>query len=109
MAFEYVIYEKQGEIVTITMNMPQRLNPWNRGLMRDLVAAYREFWDDPELVVAILTGAGRGFNSGRDRKEDIEIMNLPEAEREAAQDEWKRLSIETLTKVMRRDGPKPVV
>lgn len=55
-----------GEIATVTLNRPRRLNSMNL----DLVSGLQEHLDriaaDHECRVVILTGAGRGFCSGAD-------------------------------------------
>jgi enoyl-CoA hydratase/carnithine racemase len=76
--YEFVLYEKQGDIVTITQNRPERLNSFSLGLLADLIAALTEFEDDPEAKVAILTGNGRGFSTGWDRKEHLAILEMPD-------------------------------
>lgn len=67
---ETVLFEKQGRIATITLNRPERLNAANLQLIRDIVAAKKQFEADPELWVAILTGAGRAFCAGADLARD---------------------------------------
>ena len=66
---ETILYEKQGNIVTMTLNRPNSLNAINRLLRKELADAIVEFDGDPEAYVAIITGAGRAFCSGRDLKE----------------------------------------
>jgi len=66
---ETILYEKKGNIVTITLNRPDSLNAINRLLRQELADAIMEFDDDPEAFVAVITGAGRAFCSGRDLKE----------------------------------------
>ena len=66
---ETVLYEKQDNIVVITLNRPDSLNAINRQLRGDLSAAITQFDGDPEAFVAIITGAGRAFCAGRDLKE----------------------------------------
>lgn len=51
--------EKKYRIVTIRMNRPERLNAMGRELMVGLAKAWIEFRDDPDALVAILTGTGR--------------------------------------------------
>ena len=68
-----ILYEKQGDhIVLITMNRPEAMNAINREFTRLMEAALREFNDDDDAWVAILTGAGRAFCAGRDLKERAE-------------------------------------
>lgn len=106
----HVIVERSGPVRVITMNMPERMNAWNTLLMRDVTDAVLEFFADDDAAVAILTGAGKGFCSGGDRKETHEIMSLASdterAERLAA---WEKERGRFVATVMRRDGPKPFV
>ena len=69
---ETVLYEKQGNIVTITLNRPDSLNAINRQLRGELTDAITQFDGEADSFVAIITGAGRAFCSGRDLKERAE-------------------------------------
>ena len=64
--FETVLYEKRGAICSIVLNRPQKLNAANDQLVEDVNDALFEFDADPDLQVAILSGAGRAFCSGAD-------------------------------------------
>ena len=66
---ETILYDKQDNIVTITLNRPDSLNSINRQLRRELGEAIEEFDGDSDAYVAIITGAGRAFCAGRDLKE----------------------------------------
>jgi len=66
---ETVLYEKQDNIVIMTMNRPDALNSINRQLRRELAEAITQFDQDEDAYVAIITGAGRAFCAGRDLKE----------------------------------------
>ena len=66
---ETVLYDKQDNVVTITLNRPDALNSINRQLRRELAEAITQFDEDPDAYVAIITGAGRAFCAGRDLKE----------------------------------------
>ena len=66
---ETVLYEKQENIVTITLNRPDSLNSINRQLRQELGEAIEQFDGDEDAFVAIVTGAGRAFCAGRDLKE----------------------------------------
>lgn len=61
-----VLYEQDGNVVTITYNRPHRLNAINGQLRLELNAAWRRFLEDETAWVAILTGAGRAFCAGAD-------------------------------------------
>jgi enoyl-CoA hydratase/carnithine racemase len=63
-----VEYEKRdGHVVVITMNRPERLN----GIDEEMLAGLRDSWlrfsNDDDAWVAVLTGAGRAFTAGADK------------------------------------------
>ena len=66
---ETVLYEKQQNVVTITLNRPDALNSVNLQLRGELADAITQFDGDADAFVAIITGAGRAFCAGRDLKE----------------------------------------
>jgi enoyl-CoA hydratase/carnithine racemase len=57
-----------GPIRTITVERPERRNAYDRATAAALAEAFRAFDDDPELSVAVLTGAGGTFCAGADLK-----------------------------------------
>ena len=61
-----VIWEREGGVVTLTMNRPKKLNAQSMDMMESLVAAFEEIERDDEIKCAIWTGAGRAWSSGRD-------------------------------------------
>lgn len=68
-----VLYEKKNRIAYITLNRPEVMNALNADIRRGLQEAMTDFRDDPELLVAILTGAGgRAFSAGADLREMAE-------------------------------------
>src|SRR5437660_12228352 len=64
--FETVRYEPKGAICHIVLNRPEKLNAANDQLVEEGNDAFFEFDADPELKVAIVSGAGRAFCSGAD-------------------------------------------
>jgi len=64
-----VIYEKKERVAIMTLNRPEALNALSVELRDELQTAMVDFRDDPEMWVAILTGAGdRAFSAGADIK-----------------------------------------
>jgi enoyl-CoA hydratase/carnithine racemase len=64
-----ILYEPDGQVVRITMNRPEVLNALDLEGYALLRGALDRFEADPELRVAILTGAGdRAFSTGSDLK-----------------------------------------
>ncbi len=65
--FETVLYETRGPICSIVLNRPEKLNAATDQLVEDVNDALFEFDADESLHVAIISGAGRAFCSGRAR------------------------------------------
>lgn len=66
-AFDNLIYEKRDRIAIITINRSERRNAIDPKTSAELLAAWSDFRDDPDLWVGILTGAGdRAFSAGAD-------------------------------------------
>jgi enoyl-CoA hydratase/carnithine racemase len=62
-----VRYEPQARIALITLDRPEALNTFDRAMHIELHDAWCAFRDDPDLRVAIVTGAGdRAFSAGAD-------------------------------------------
>ena len=61
-----VNYARDGQIVTITLNRPEKLNAFSDELVGALGEELHRFDMDDEAHVAILCGTGRAFSSGAD-------------------------------------------
>jgi len=70
MNYKYVIYEKQGEIATITFNKPEKMNSYviiSVGEdFAEVLDAFKQAENDDDVKVVILKGAGRCFSTGQD-------------------------------------------
>ena len=62
----FVTLEKKGPVGVVTMNRPETLNALDRQVLEDLNAVLDQVEADPEILVAIVTGAGRSFVAGAD-------------------------------------------
>ncbi|MGQ9676142.1 MAG: enoyl-CoA hydratase/isomerase family protein [Chloroflexota bacterium] len=80
-----ILYEKKDRIATITLNRPEARNAMNSEMKQELIDAWLDFKNDPEVWVAVVTGAGdKSFCAGFDVKE------LGSRPREAFKDDfWK--------------------
>jgi enoyl-CoA hydratase/carnithine racemase len=63
-----VLYDVDGRVAVITLNRPEQRNSVNPELAAALGDAVGRFESDPEVWVAILTGAGGIFSAGADLK-----------------------------------------
>jgi enoyl-CoA hydratase/carnithine racemase len=61
-----VNYERDGQVVTLTLNRPEKLNAFSDELVGVLGEALHRFDTDDEAQIAILCGNGRAFSSGAD-------------------------------------------
>jgi len=67
MDFETILFDVDGHVATITLNRPERLNATNDTSRTELGQAWGIVRDDPQIRVAIITGAGdRAFSAGQD-------------------------------------------
>src|SRR5256885_958662 len=70
MADGSVLYRRQENIVTLTLNRPETLNAMNEPMMAEIERIFIELEADTGVRAVILTGAGRAFSSGGDQKRD---------------------------------------
>ena len=66
MDYQYLLYKKEAQICTITLNRPQVLNALSPDSLRELRKAVLAAGEDQEIGVVILTGAGKAFAAGAD-------------------------------------------
>jgi len=64
-----LIVEKSDGIATVTLNRPTAMNALSMDLRAAIADTFQELEADPEIKVAILTGAGKAFCAGLDLKE----------------------------------------
>jgi len=61
-----VIVERQGSVLVVTLNRPQRLNAFTGSMLAILNDAWDEADSNDEVRCIVLTGAGGNFSSGAD-------------------------------------------
>src|SRR5215468_2542348 len=69
LTYKNILAAAEDAIGIVTLNRPSVLNALNNELMAELVAALREFDNDDNVRVIILTGSERAFAAGADIKE----------------------------------------
>ncbi|QJW85191.1 crotonase/enoyl-CoA hydratase family protein [Ramlibacter terrae] len=66
----FLLYEQNGPVVTLTMNEPARRNPLTGNTaVADFMEAIERIHSDRSVRAVILTGAGTAFSSGGDIKD----------------------------------------
>ena len=103
MTYETILYERRGPVALITLNRPQRLNAMNGVMLRELHLAMDAAEGDTEVRAIVLAGAGSGFCSGFDLKEQAEAKPSGVAQ-------WRPLLQRDFDAIMRFwHSPKPTI
>ena len=64
--YEQIKYEVQDNILTITLNRPEKMNAFTHIMMDELISAFDAADADDNVRAIIMTGAGRAFCAGAD-------------------------------------------
>ena len=86
MELDYLIYEKDGRIASLTLNRPDRGNALSRGLRRELDLVMDDLDSDDDTRVLVVKSNGKNFCTGYDLAEwaylwDENVASRPEDER----------------------------
>lgn len=88
-------------VARIVLNRPDKLNAFNGAMLKDLRSVLWLMNFDPQVRVVILTGAGRGFSSGRDIPELRTERGMPLPQYRA----WMRANQETFDDIEAIEKP----
>lgn len=69
MEFNTVEVDAEGAVGHLTLNRPEALNALSLELLRELAEAARWFDERPEVLVVVVSGAGRAFSAGADLRD----------------------------------------
>ena len=87
---DFLIYEQDGPVVTLTMNQPEQRNPLTGNhAVRDFLAAIERIHDDQSVRCVILTGNGPSFSAGGDIRE-MKRQSSPEVSEMAIRHDYRR-------------------
>ena len=75
MDYEAIIYEVEDNILTITLNRPERMNAFNGQMSSEIHNALDRADADDNVKAIIFTGAGRGFCAGADLSSGSETFD----------------------------------
>ncbi|MDP2125646.1 MAG: enoyl-CoA hydratase-related protein [Parvibaculum sp.] len=74
---EFCTAERDGHLLIVTINRPERMNALHPPANFELEGIFNDFAADPDLWVAIITGAGeRAFSAGNDLRWQAEGNKL---------------------------------
>lgn len=87
---EFLIYEQDGPVVTLTMNQPEQRNPLTGNTaVPEFLSAIDRIHDDHGVRCVILTGNGKSFSAGGDIKQ-MKRQATPEVTEIAIRHEYRR-------------------
>jgi enoyl-CoA hydratase len=69
MPYETLLVEIEGAVTLIRLNRPQALNALNSHVLKDLIACFVAYEENPLQRCAVLTGGEKAFAAGADIKE----------------------------------------
>ncbi|BAT58258.1 1,2-epoxyphenylacetyl-CoA isomerase [Variibacter gotjawalensis] len=108
MAYTTITTAAEDNILTITLNRPDRMNAFNGEMMYDLIAAFDEADSRDDVRAVIVTGAGKAFcagadlgaggatfdrNARKDREPIPEVDGKPDLSHQAARDGGGRVTL----------------
>ncbi|GAK14117.1 LOW QUALITY PROTEIN: Na+phthoate synthase [Geomicrobium sp. JCM 19039] len=106
MTYEDIVFEKNNGIATIKINRPHVYNAFRGQTIRELIAAFREAWDDNRIGAVIFTGEGeKAFVSvaTKKKKETKAVTTMV-----VGSETVSVLEVENLHNTI-RNIPKPVI
>jgi 2-(1,2-epoxy-1,2-dihydrophenyl)acetyl-CoA isomerase len=68
MSMTDLLESRDGAVVTLTLNRPDRMNAFSDDMLRAFIETLGRLGADPEVGAIVLTGMGRGFCAGGDVK-----------------------------------------
>lgn len=76
--FRTLLFEREENVVTITMNRPEVLNALNDEMIEELTTAFDSVTHDESARCVVFTGAGRSFGAGQDLRSFVDARSLEE-------------------------------
>ena len=71
MEWEFVLFEKEDSVGTITLNRPEKYNALGGNMRQEILAALELACSDTDVRVIVITGAGKAFCVGGDVDEFV--------------------------------------
>jgi enoyl-CoA hydratase/carnithine racemase len=101
--YEQILYDVDANILTLTLNRPDKLNAFTGTMMSEMIDALDHADADDNVKAIIITGAGRGFCAGADLASGGNTFNADSAGAGLQPDGGGRLTLRLF------DCKKPVI
>lgn len=69
MPYSTILFEKKENIITITLNRPDKMNASNDRMYEELLNCFEKIDKDKDAHTVVITGAGKAFCAGADLRE----------------------------------------
>ena len=102
--FETLRYEIEDQVLTLTMNRPERLNAFNSRMQGEFLEALDQADADDQIRAVIVTGEGRGFCAGADLGKGAETFDYDNQTEEAKADRASNEGRQGNSNAWLRDG-----
>jgi enoyl-CoA hydratase/carnithine racemase len=86
MDYQAIRYEIDDNILTLTLNRPEKLNAFTVQMAHELIDAFNRASEDDEVRAIVVTGAGRAFCAGMDLSGEGNVFGLDEGLRPTLDD-----------------------
>src|SRR5690349_11965888 len=102
-SYDSIRIERDGAVAHLQLNRPERINALGKAMLLEIHDALDALEADADVRAIVLSGAGRGFSSGFDLKEQM-------ARRPEGAAVWREiLELDFSTTMRFRESPKPTV
>ena len=75
--YQTLLWDQQGEIVTVTLNRPDKKNAMSWTMFEEIGAAFERAGSAGDVRCVIVTGAGDAFSSGADLTDAANLVSSP--------------------------------
>ena len=104
MKYKTLSYVAEDGILTLTLNLPEKLNAFTLEMAGELVEAFNQASDDDEVGAIVVTGAGRAFCAGMDLSIEGNVFGLDESQQPTLEDVAERGEEEHILHGVRDEG-----
>jgi enoyl-CoA hydratase/carnithine racemase len=103
-SYRTLSYSAADGILTLTLNLPEKLNAFTLDMARELVDAFSRASDDDEVGAIVVTGSGRAFCAGMDLSIEGNVFGLDESQQPTLEDVAERGEEEHILHGVRDEG-----
>jgi enoyl-CoA hydratase/carnithine racemase len=104
MQFNSILYTIENQILTITLNRPEKMNSFTVEMAYELVDAFKLASEDDDVKAIVVTGAGKAFCAGMDLSSEGNVFGLDESLQPDMEDMRTRLNDPAIQQGVRDTG-----